>query len=111
MKGERGCRTPIRSIAAYSPYTFTTSLEFRALRFFFFLPSSLLWIISLEQRYPRDYANAYNIEISSDRRSREPYFPIYGASFSRASSNTVIDPLRIFKRYEIKVLFFFVSTA
>lgn len=32
---ERGCRTPIRSIAAYSPYTFTTSLEFSALCLFF----------------------------------------------------------------------------
>lgn len=61
---ERGCRTPIRSIAAYSPYTFTTSLEFRALRLFFFSHLDIL----LEQRYPRDYANAYNIEISSGRR-------------------------------------------
>lgn len=34
---ERGCRTPIRSIAAYSPYTFTTSLEFHGLSLSFSL--------------------------------------------------------------------------
>lgn len=39
---ERGCRTPIRSIAAYSPYTFTTSLEFSALCLFFLTSFKIL---------------------------------------------------------------------